>query len=228
MDFAVNYHRWILDVFRPFMGKRIVEIGAGAGSLSKMLLEFQPEYLAALEPSANMFPELQRTLSQTEHTGAATAYQLTLEALHSGNVLAASPDTIVYINVLEHIENDGRELELAFSLLSPGGRILIFVPALQALMSRMDRQFGHFRRYSRPELVQKGKAAGFRVLLSHYFDGLGVIPWWLKFRILKSTTMEPGAVRLYDNWVVPFARTIESMVPPPLGKNVIFAAEKPR
>src|SRR5215475_3132159 len=66
MSFAVNYHRWILDVYRPYLGKRIVEIGAGAGSLSTMLLEFRPEFLAALEPSANMFPELVRALNQAD------------------------------------------------------------------------------------------------------------------------------------------------------------------
>lgn len=228
MSFAVNYHRWILNVLQPFLGKRIVEIGAGAGSLSRMLLEFRPEFLAALEPSANMFPELVRTLAEAGKGRFATAYQATLEGWALSNPLPSAPDTVVYINVLEHIENDERELELAHSLLAPGGRILIFVPALQSLMSRMDRQLGHFRRYSRPDLVYKCRAAGFRVLLSHYFDGFGILPWWVKFRLLGSVTMEPGAVRLYDNLVVPFARILENAVPPPLGKNVILAAEKLR
>jgi len=226
MSFAVNYHRWILDTFRPFLGKRIVEIGAGAGALSKMLLEFQPEFLATLEPSTNMFPELVRALAQTDKSQVALAYQSTLEGLNSAK-LPAVPDTVVYINVLEHIEHDERELQLAYSLLRPGGRILIFVPALQSLMSRMDRQLGHFRRYSRTNLVGRCQAAGFRILLANYFDGLGVLPWWLKFRVLQSMTMEPGAVRLYDRWVVPVARILESFMPPPVGKNVIVAAEKP-
>src|SRR5262245_60176920 len=124
MSFAVNYHRWILDTFRPFIGKRIVEIGAGAGALSKMLLEFRPEFLAALEPSANMFPELVRALNQADKSQVALAYQSTLEGLNSAK-LPAVPDTVVYINVLEHIERDDRELQLAYSLLRPGGRILI-------------------------------------------------------------------------------------------------------
>jgi len=227
MSFAVNYHRWILDVFRPFLGKRIVEIGAGAGSLSTMLLESKPEFLAALEPSANMFPELVRTLAQSGKGKVATAYQSTLENLLATKQLPESPDTVVYINVLEHIENDEHELQMAYSLLRPGGRILIFVPALQTLMSQMDRQLGHFRRYGRTELVEKCRAVGFRIVLSNYFDGLGILPWWVKFRMLGSVTMEPGAVRLYDRWVVPVARTVESILPPPLGKNVILAAEKP-
>ncbi len=227
MSFAVNYHRWILDVFRPFFGKRIVEIGAGAGSLSRMLLEYRPEFLAALEPSANMFPELVRTLAEAGRGNVATAYQATLEGWAAANPLPAAPDTVVYINVLEHIENDERELQLAYSLLRPGGRILIFVPALQSLMSQMDRQLGHYRRYSRPDLAGKCRAAGFRILLSNYFDGFGIFPWWVKFRLFGSVTMEPGAVRLYDNLVVPVARTLENVVSPPLGKNVILAAEKP-
>jgi len=70
------------------------------------------------------------------------------------------------------------------------------------------------------------RRAGFRTIVSRYFDLPGVAPWWIKYRLLKSATMEPGAVRFYDRYVVPVARRCESLINPPLGKNVIVIAEK--
>lgn len=227
MTFAENYHRWILEQLQPYLGKRIVEIGAGAGAFSTLLLETKPESLASLEPSANMFPELVRTLARTDTARVAKAYQSTLDALIASKTLQP-PDTLVYINVMEHIEEDEQELRHAYSLLQPGGRLLIFVPANQWLMAEMDRHLGHFRRYSMTELQDKCRKAGFNVLLSHYFDFLGILPWWIKFCLLKSDRMEPGAVMLYDRCVVPIARILEGIVSPPIGKNIILAAEKPK
>jgi len=223
MSLAVKYHRWILDLFHPYMGRRIVEVGAGTGALSELLLQTKPEYLAALEPSANMFPHLSQNLRRADTANVATAHQSTLESLPP---LSKPPDTIVYINVLEHIEHDEKELRTAASLLQPKGKILIFVPANRWLMSNMDRHFGHFRRYSMPELISKCEAAGLRILFSRHFDALGILPWMIKFRLMGSEKMEPGAVRLYDNVVVPFARVLEGVISPPLGKNIILAAEK--
>ena len=124
MDFAVNYHRWILEIFRPFLGKRIVEVGAGTGAFSQMLMETNPESLTMLEPSANLFPLL------VERMGSDRALQGTLREASVSN-----PDSILYVNVLEHVENDEAELADAHSMLAPSGRVFIFVPANRWLMS---------------------------------------------------------------------------------------------
>ena len=85
---------------------------------------------------------------------------------------------------------------------------------------------GHLRRYTKGELERKLTRAGFQTIVSTYFDLVGIAPWWLKYRLLKSATMEPGAVRFYDRYIVPVARRFESLINPPLGKNVIVIAEK--
>jgi hypothetical protein len=100
------------------------------------------------------------------------------------------------------------------------------VPALSWLYGSFDREINHYRRYSRGDLERKCCAAGFRILVSRYFDLLGVLPWWLKYRVLQSTRMEPGAVRFYDQAVVPVAKRIEAIAAPPLGKNILLIAEK--
>ena len=82
------------------------------------------------------------------------------------------------------------------------------------------------RRYTKGELETKLRRAGFRPIVSRYFDLLGVPPWWIKYRLLKSATMEPGAVRFYDRVHCSAARRVESLIHPPIGKNVIVIAEK--
>jgi SAM-dependent methyltransferase len=226
MAFAVNYHRWILDIFRPYLGKRIVEVGAGSGSFSELLLETRPERLDAIEPSANMFPLLADHLQHIDSGHIAHAHQGTLIASLEALRSAGTPDSVIYVNVLEHVENDAAELAAMHSLLQPRGHALIFVPANPWLMGSMDRELGHFRRYTMKDLRQKCEKVGFTVKLAHYFDLLGIAPWWLKYCLLQSKTMEPAAVRLYDRFVVPTSRVFESVVRPPIGKNIVLVAAK--
>jgi SAM-dependent methyltransferase len=226
MVFAINYHRWILDIFRPYLGKHIVEVGAGSGSFSELLLETKPDRLDSIEPSSNMYPLLADHFRHLKVGDNARAHQGSLlgclDMLRKGK----APDSIIYVNVLEHVEDDVAELRGMHSLLRSQGHVLIFVPANMWLMSEMDRSLGHFRRYTMKELRSKCEKAGFTVKRCFHFDALGIGPWWLKYRLMKSTTMEPGAVRLYDRAVVPIARLLETLITPPVGKNLVLIAEK--
>lgn len=228
MAFAVKYHQWIFDLMQPFLGEHLVEVGAGTGSFSEILLGTQPASLTLVEPSAmvadlrinprihaaqndqtairifpNIFAEVAREIKQTQ-----------------------TPDSIIYVNVLEHIEDDAGELKLVRETLRENGRVFVFVPALTGLYSEFDQQIGHFRRYTKTELASKCQAAGFKILSLRYFDFLGIFPWWLKYTMLKSRTMEPQAVNLYDNLIVPIARPFEAALPLPIGKNLLLIAEK--
>lgn len=226
MSFAVNYHRWILDVFDPYLGSRLVEVGAGAGSFSELLLERLPVSLALVEPSADLYRRLGERIGPLR--GA------TRISLHHSDFRSAAgrirdderPDSVIYVNVLEHVDDDVGELETVRHTLKPGGRIFIFVPALRWLKGRFDERVGHVRRYVKGELEQKCRWAGFRVIESRYFDFAGVVPWWLKYRLFKSDALEPRAVELYDRFVVRFTRALEKRIRPPLGKNIILIAEK--
>lgn len=221
MSFAVNYHRWILSVFEPFLGKRVVEVGAGTGSFSELLLERGLESLALVEPSTEMYRQLCRRMQELSTSAMVKTYNARFESVASQ---VGPADSIIYINVLEHIADDVRELNVVRDFLEPGAKLLIFVPALRWLHGSYDRQINHYRRYARAELEQKCVAAGFRVIESRYFDLLGVLPWWVKYRLLQSNNMEPGAVRFYDQRIVPLAKRLESAIKPPLGKNILLIA----
>lgn len=225
MDTADNYHRWILDGFEAAIGTRVVEVGAGIGSLARLIAErTAPTDLLLVEPS----PEMSRSLVHNAEVIEANASAVTgFLADAVDRVREFEPTTFVYVNVLEHVEDDVSELARVFDLLPSGGTLCVFVPALSFLLSDFDRSIGHFRRYGKEELNEKVGAVGFTVDSLHYFDLLGVLPWFVRYRLLGSTSLSPGSVALYDRWVVPWARRLEGLVSPPLGKNLLLTAHKP-
>lgn len=218
MSFARNYHKWILADIRPFLGKSVAEVGAGVGSFSRLLLDCGIEALSAYEPSQNMYPVLRDSLRQEPR--AKTFNGFFGEANETEQF-----DSVVYINVLEHVEDDAAELQRMRKAVRPGGHVLIFVPALQWLYSDLDRQVGHFRRYHRPALKKLVAASGLSLVRARYFDFAGILPWYVNFVLLKNE-IGGGSVSAYDKLVVPVARVAEGLIPPPIGKNLLVVARK--
>lgn len=225
MAFARNYHRWILDVFAPHLGKRLVEVGAGTGSFSEMLARRSPvESLSLVEPSEAMYRQLVANMNGVQTRARVATYNDVFVSVAERIRDEQRPDSIIYVNVLEHIADDEAELIAAHRTLTEGGRAFIFVPALPWLYGSFDRRIGHHRRYTRDRLRSVVERAGFRTIKAIYFDSAGVVPWWVKYRLLRSERMEPGAVRFYDERVVPHLRRIEARFPPPVGKNILLIA----
>jgi SAM-dependent methyltransferase len=226
MAFAEKYHRWILEVFRPKMGTRLVEVGAGSGSFSELLLQLGPESLSLVEPSKEMHKLLEGRVYNLQSSTHIESYNAMFRNVAREIKATQQPDSIIYVNVLEHIEDDEAELEIIHQTLCEGGRAFIFIPALPWLFGKFDESIGHFRRYSKPEIEEKCRRAGFKIVLSRYFDALGVAPWWLKYRLFRSSGLAPRSVHLYDKYLVPLTKAAEKLVEPPLGKNIILIAEK--
>ena len=223
MSFAVNYHKWILEEFRPFLGKKFVEVGAGTGSFSEMLIGEKPENLALVEPS-EMFAFLEQNISQIE-TSVIVNYYNSIFSETADN-LSEKPDTIIYVNVLEHIEDDAGELQKVYETLETGGHCLIFVPAFMSLYGAFDEKVGHFRRYTKNELEEKARIAGFKIVKSKYFDFVGIFPWYIKYKLLKSDSLESGAVTTYDKFAVPVTKQFERFLKFPVGKNILTVLQK--
>jgi phospholipid N-methyltransferase len=226
MSFAENYHRWIMELFAPYLGKRVVEVGAGTGSFSELILEQKIQSLSLVEPSEEMHRILMERVCQLPIQTRVKTYNSIFATVANQIKEADQPDTIIYVNVLEHIPHDEAELRIVHTTLSERGRVFIFVPALRQLFGSLDRRLGHQRRYVKSELEHKCRRSGFRVIRSGYFDFFGILPWWVKYCILQSQQLEAGSVRFYDKYIVPVARVIETALPPPLGKNVFLIAEK--
>lgn len=217
---AKNYNRWILDFLRPHVGRVVVEVGAGRGNFTRALLSLGAERVVAIEPSRLLFPKLRELASADARVDARLG---TLG--DSGGDLAGSVDSVAYINVLEHIEDDRDELVRAHALLRPGGTLLVFVPALPWLGSHFDESVGHHRRYRRRQLAELVRSAGFDVVDVRWFDMLGVLTWLVAFRLLRMD-MNKGPVIAYDRLAVPVARAIDRLTGPPLGKSLLLVGRR--
>lgn len=223
---AHNYQRWILSRCRPHLGRVVLEHGAGVGTYSTLLLRERIEKLVALEPAANLLPVLGAELATRGAQGArAEIVSGTLEA-NAAALRAHGVESVVSINVLEHIADDEGTLRTMHDVLPDGGRLILFVPALPWLYGSLDVAFEHFRRYGRRELVDKVTRAGFSVVNARFVNLPGVLPWWLAGRLLRGRTLAPGAVRFYDRFVLPLVAWLEDRFPPPLGQNLLLIARR--
>jgi len=218
MAFAVNYHRWIIEEFRSYLGKNVVEVGAGCGDLSALILEMGVDHLHAFEPSTNQFTLLEHRFKSDPRVSLSNGF-------FSSDSAPRYIDSIVYINVLEHIENDEGELHSVYESLDPGGRVLVFVPAHAWLFSEADREMGHFRRYSKRELRQRVEKVGFVVEKFKYMDLAGIAPWYVNFVMLKNS-FSAKSVAVYDRYVVPPMKHLERFIGPPVGKNLLVVGNK--
>jgi SAM-dependent methyltransferase len=201
-----------------------LEVGAGQGAIAGKLAAAGHDVLA-IEPADNVFPELQRNATSIPGV---TARQITSQALlHEG--AAGSFDSVVYVSVLEHIRDDVDELRTAFQLVQPGGSVVLFVPAMPSLYGSLDFKSGHYRRYDRALLRSVIEQAGLEIDELEYMDIVGVVPYFLMYRLLAVPTLDAGSSALYDRVLVPISRLIQRGVgAPAVGKNLVAVARRPQ
>ena len=217
---ATNYYRWIIDSFAPAFGERIVEAGAGIGTVSELVLRrAAPKEMLLVEPAGNNIGELKRRFKNDRRVRVHHGY---LEDI-AGSFAA---DTVVAVNVLEHVAHPIEFLRAAHSTLLPGGALLLLVPALPAIYGSLDAAFEHYRRYTRSELDRSLRTADFEIQTLHYLNFVGVAAWFTAGRVLGRTTLGRAQVRFYDRWVIPWLRRVESRVQPPLGQSLLAIARK--
>jgi SAM-dependent methyltransferase len=130
------------------------------------------------------------------------------------------------VNVLEHIDDDLEILQHLHTLLRPGGRVLIFVPALPWLYGSLDALVHHVRRYTRTELRERMQEAGFTIDTLTYFDVLGTLPWFFAGRVFRRQQFDQAGAELYDRFGVPVTRFFERRLSPPFGKSLLCVAHK--
>lgn len=217
---ATNYYRWIIDSFAGALGKRIVEVGAGIGTVSELVLRrASPKELLLIEPAGNNIPELRRRFDGDSRVSIHHGY---LEEL--GDTISA--DTVIAVNVMEHVERDNEFLRAARNTLARDGALLLLVPAVPAIYGSLDHAFDHYRRYTRSALEKMLLSTGFQIEQLHYLNFIGVAAWFVAGRILHRTTLGRAQVRLYDRLVIPWLRQIESRIRPPIGQSLLAIARK--
>ena len=136
-------------------------------------------------------------------------------------------DTVVAVNVLEHIRDDRRALEVIAAALVPGGVLALLVPAHPALWKfYRPASTGHFRRYTAAGLRERLQGAGLEVARLHHFNLVGGIGWWVQYRLLRRPGHAQGHLRTMDA-MLPVLRRLESVVAPPFGLSLVAVGRKP-
>jgi len=217
MSAAPRFNAWMFDTIAPFIGRRVLEVGSGIGNMSRHIIDGGRERVVLTDMDAWYRSEL---ASQFGDTAGVRVDELMLPDPAAKTRFAEDRlDTIVALNVVEHIEDDTGALGTMREMLVPGGRIVILVPALEALYGEMDRELGHFRRYSRRTLGDLFTRAGFRVERIFWFNRAGVPGWWFNGRVRKVKRIPVDQLKTFDV-MVPMLR-LERFLPLPFGQSLV-------
>jgi len=219
---ATAYNRWIIDNVRRFLGNRILEAGAGIGNLSTLLLGAERLVLVDREPRycELLCERFAGRANITVEQGDLTDPRI-YKRCYDDRI-----DTVFCANVLEHIADDQKVLTHFYQILEEGGHCVLIVPAGPQLFGSLDEAVGHHRRYTRGDLIEKLRAAGFQIVHSQQFNRLGSIAWFFSSRILRRRTLSPQSMRWYSR-IVPLAKLLDWLLPVP-GMSLIVVGQKPR
>ena len=213
----------VVSLFSEYLGSRVLEVGGGLGQISDVLIDDDIN-LVTLEPDAHLFGKLKE---KYDHLSNPDVQNLTVEGLLVEGKLAAEFDSAIYVNVLEHIADDNSELVNVGKLLKTGGNVVIFSPALPILYGTMDGLSGHFRRYTKSELIDLVRDSGFEVIHVEYFDFVGIFPYFFMYRFLKVRTIGSGGMFVYDNIILPISTVLGRLTRGRLiGKNLLIVGRK--
>lgn len=219
---ARNWKRYVSALLGPYIGGRVLEIGAGIGETTRALWNDRVTAWTCLEPDPRLAARITDGRSWQDVDNPPEVLVGTVEDLDSSRRF----DTILYIDVLEHIKDDSRELVRASSLLSPGGKIGVLSPAFQFLYSRFDGEIGHYRRYTARSL-----AAAFPQTLEQeallYADSLGVVLSLANRLLLRRTLPTARQIAFWDRVVVPVSRFLDPILGRRLGRSVIAVYRGP-
>lgn len=222
LEQAPRFNQWMFDRIKPFLGKRVAELGSGRGNLSKLLKAHGGNTLLT-DNREEYLNELTQRWGHLPHVKVAP-----LDLIDSAEYQALADfqtDTVVCLNVLEHIEDDVFVLQRLQQVLPRDARLVFLVPFNPKLYSNFDRELGHFRRYQKQELENKMTDAGFVVERQFFFNKAGVLAWFVGNTLCKQRTITRWQLKVY-NFLTPLFRLLDRCLPMQ-GLSTIVVARKP-
>ncbi len=223
MSLARNYQAHVFGLVRPYVGSTVLEVGCGIGTMTRQLLD-RAGRVVCIEPNLNCAARAREALAGSDRVTIRICH---LEECSRVELQEHKFDTIVCVNVLEHIEDDVHALKLFRDTVAAArGQVVIFVPAVQSIYSQHDAALGHHRRYSKRTLAASFEAAGLDVVAMRYTNPIGLLGWMYNLYVSGNTEHTSSQVGLFDRFVAPWALPIERLVPPPIGLS-LFAVGRP-
>jgi len=212
---APRYNEWLLERIRPFLGTDVLEIGAGIGTFTLMLAQApNVRRVLALEPDKHLAGTL---VERTKGVGNIEVLEKPVEQL-TPELAGDAVDSVVCLNVLEHIQDDRTALVRMAQCLRPGGSLFLLSPAHGLLFGEVDRAVHHQRRYSKAALALLLRDTGFVVETIRYVNPVGALGWLVSSRLLKVRDIPSSSLRIYEH-LVPVLKFVDR-VPMPFGLSV--------
>lgn len=220
LSHARNYNNWLFRQIERYTLNRILEVGCALGNFTKKIID--RELICAIDIEDGYI----RTITEA-FKGAANfkAIKCDISSAQARELKHEKFDTIICLNVLEHIENDTVALENMRYLLQEGGYLCLIVPAFQSIFGKMDRTDNHYRRYDKREISEKVKKSGLKVVKSRYMNTPGFFGWWLNGRIIKNKFIPFHQAMAFDR-IIPLVSFVEGLFNPPFGQSLVLIARK--
>lgn len=217
---ASNWKNYFSKKIKPYIKGDILEVGAGIGANTKYLIHdnVNIKSITCLEPDAILCEEMKLN-HLNDKIDAKEILNGTIEDVNK------QFDTIIYIDVLEHIEKSKEEIELIKKRLNTDGQLIILVPAFNFLFSEFDSKIGHFRRYDK-QILKHEVNNTLKLQKTFYLDSLGVIASLVNKYILKKGTPSPANVNFWDKRIIPFSKFLDIISFNTFGKSLIGIYQK--
>lgn len=215
----------IESLFGAHIGKFVLEIGSGTGAIAHWLAQ-RGASVTAVEPESVLAKKISPRFSSADDIeviigGSTDAYRKLVEE----NKIF---DTVIYLNVMEHIADDLGEFNKAKAVLKPGGKLLVYVPALPWLYSQIDADTGHVRRYTKKLLREVTAKSGFELVSLNYFEVVGIVPYLIVYKLLRRRVVTGSSSGFYNKAILPLSLILHKIMRGRLvGKNLVLIARKP-
>jgi len=221
---ADRFNQWMFDTIRPFIKGRVLEVGSGIGNISHLLLNTGGSVV--LSDYAASYTQLLRSRFSV-HPNCSGVLDMNLEDPAFDEKFGryyGTFDTVVALNVIEHIEQDGLAVAHCTKLLNRGGNLIVIVPAYQGLYNRFDKELGHFRRYTKKEM-QRLVGEHLSIVQCRNFNLAGILGWFVSGTILKNKVIPSYQMDAY-NTLVPFFKLMDRIVSHRIGLSVLIVGQK--
>ncbi len=217
-----EYNHWVYNQLRPYLGQAVLEVGCGTGNITQFL-SMRAQRVVGIEPVANFADRFRDRLRHMSHVSCIDGY---LHDVPEPDDDTQRFDSVVSCNVLEHIEDHVGAMAQMAAQLREGGRVVIFVPAGPLALGRLDRELGHYRRYTLTSLRRTMEFAGLDWETGHYSNVVGLLGWWFNSVVLRRKHVPARQAKFFDR-LVPMLSAVERIMPLPCGQSVVGVARKP-
>jgi SAM-dependent methyltransferase len=213
-------NRWLYSKLAPHVRGDVLEIGSGIGNLSSLLVADGERFVLS-DMESHYLDALRRRFAGDARVEV-VGYDL--EAPPPAALAGRRFDTIVAVNVIEHIADDRALVGHLAAMLKPGGKLAVYVPACPFAYGTLDRALGHHRRYTPASLKALLDGADLRSSHPKYINLFGLAGWMVSGRLLRRERLGSWPMVVFES-LMPFFR-LEDLVRLPVGLGVYAVAER--